>query len=155
MAPPTHGSPWMATHTPRPCRTSTAPPSVQRLLRHTHSYIVLPPLLSVYTTVPNERWREVTQRDQASITLPKCKDFFDTRMTTPCSHFFCSLCIRRCLTNDGRCHTCRAGQCFTEHLISTTDTLPCHPCWYFAHIFCQHSGRIPALFLLNMVTVIL
>ena len=36
-----------------------------------------------------------------------CKDFFDTPMTTSCSHTFCSLCIRRCLTTDGRCPACR------------------------------------------------
>ena len=38
-----------------------------------------------------------------------CKDFFDTPMITSCSHTFCSLCIRRCLTNDGRCPVCRAS----------------------------------------------
>ncbi|KAL8709945.1 MAG: hypothetical protein Q9220_005395 [cf. Caloplaca sp. 1 TL-2023] len=27
---------------------------------------------------------------------------------TSCSHTFCSLCIRRCLTNDGKCPACRA-----------------------------------------------
>ena len=37
-----------------------------------------------------------------------CKDFFDTPMITSCSHTFCSLCIRRCLTNDGKCPACRA-----------------------------------------------
>lgn len=38
-----------------------------------------------------------------------CKDFFDTPMITSCSHTFCSLCIRRCLTNDGKCPACRAA----------------------------------------------
>ena len=37
-----------------------------------------------------------------------CKDFFTTPVITSCSHTFCSLCIRRCLTNDGKCPTCRA-----------------------------------------------
>ena len=37
-----------------------------------------------------------------------CKDFFDTPMITSCSHTFCSLCIRRCLTSDGKCPACRA-----------------------------------------------
>ena len=36
-----------------------------------------------------------------------CKDFFETPMITSCSHTFCSLCIRRCLTTDGRCPACR------------------------------------------------
>ena len=37
-----------------------------------------------------------------------CKDFYDTPMITSCSHTFCSICIRRCLTNDGKCPACRA-----------------------------------------------
>lgn len=36
-----------------------------------------------------------------------CKDFYETPMITSCSHTFCSLCIRRCLTNDGICPVCR------------------------------------------------
>ena len=46
------------------------------------------------------------------------KDFFNTPMITSCSHIFCSLCTRRCLTNDERtipsetkqglrCHMCK------------------------------------------------
>ena len=38
-----------------------------------------------------------------------CKDFYNTPMITSCSHTFCSLCIRRCLTNDGKCPSCRAS----------------------------------------------
>ncbi len=37
-----------------------------------------------------------------------CKDFFTNPVITSCSHTFCSLCIRRCLTADGKCPTCRA-----------------------------------------------
>ncbi|KAH8808771.1 putative DNA repair protein [Xylogone sp. PMI_703] len=36
-----------------------------------------------------------------------CKDFYETPMMTSCSHTFCSLCIRRCLNNDGKCPACR------------------------------------------------
>ncbi|KAK0119582.1 E3 ubiquitin-protein ligase rad18 [Cadophora gregata] len=36
-----------------------------------------------------------------------CKDFYTTPMITSCSHTFCSLCIRRCLNNDGKCPACR------------------------------------------------
>lgn len=39
-----------------------------------------------------------------------CKDFFKTPMITACSHTFCSLCIRRALSNDGKCPLCRASQ---------------------------------------------
>ncbi|KAF5026307.1 hypothetical protein F66182_1599 [Fusarium sp. NRRL 66182] len=39
-----------------------------------------------------------------------CKDFFKTPMITSCSHTFCSLCIRRALSNDGRCPLCRAQE---------------------------------------------
>src|SRR5271170_1866094 len=37
-----------------------------------------------------------------------CKDVFRTPMITSCAHTFCSLCIRQCLSTDGRCPTCRA-----------------------------------------------
>ncbi|KAF5013536.1 hypothetical protein FDECE_459 [Fusarium decemcellulare] len=39
-----------------------------------------------------------------------CKDFFKTPMMTNCSHTFCSLCIRRALSNDGKCPLCRASE---------------------------------------------
>ncbi|KAL8705161.1 MAG: hypothetical protein Q9201_001698 [Fulgogasparrea decipioides] len=45
---------------------------------------------------------------EAALRCQVCKDFFDTPMITSCSHTFCSLCIRRCLTNDGKCPVCRA-----------------------------------------------
>ncbi|KAL8699138.1 MAG: hypothetical protein Q9224_001547 [Gallowayella concinna] len=54
------------------------------------------------TTVPRLSPLESALRCQV------CKDFFNTPMITTCSHTFCSLCIRRCLTNDGKCPTCRA-----------------------------------------------
>lgn len=44
---------------------------------------------------------------EAALRCQVCKDFFNTPMITSCSHTFCSLCIRRCLTMDGRCPTCR------------------------------------------------
>ncbi len=39
-----------------------------------------------------------------------CKDFYDTPMMTSCCHTFCSICIRRCLTSDGKCPICRAEE---------------------------------------------
>lgn len=39
-----------------------------------------------------------------------CKDFFESPMITSCSHTFCSLCIRRCLSADGKCPLCRANE---------------------------------------------
>ena len=44
---------------------------------------------------------------EAALRCQVCKDFFHTPMITSCSHTFCSLCIRRCLTNDGICPVCR------------------------------------------------
>ncbi|KAL1879418.1 hypothetical protein VTK73DRAFT_6950 [Phialemonium thermophilum] len=38
-----------------------------------------------------------------------CKDFYDSPMLTSCNHTFCSLCIRRCLSIDGKCPLCRAA----------------------------------------------
>lgn len=45
---------------------------------------------------------------EAALRCQICKDWYDTPMLTSCSHTFCSLCIRRCLTNDGICPVCRA-----------------------------------------------
>ncbi|KAL9104146.1 MAG: hypothetical protein Q9163_000893 [Psora crenata] len=45
---------------------------------------------------------------EAALRCQVCKDFFDTPMITTCSHTFCSLCIRRCLTSDGLCPACRS-----------------------------------------------
>ncbi|EJT77875.1 DNA repair protein rad18 [Gaeumannomyces tritici R3-111a-1] len=38
-----------------------------------------------------------------------CKDLYDSPMITSCSHTFCSLCIRRSLSVDGKCPLCRAN----------------------------------------------
>ncbi|KAF4337683.1 e3 ubiquitin ligase RAD18 [Fusarium beomiforme] len=39
-----------------------------------------------------------------------CKDFYKTPMITTCCHTFCSLCIRRALSNEGKCPMCRAPE---------------------------------------------
>lgn len=46
---------------------------------------------------------------EAALRCQVCKDFYNTPMITSCSHTFCSLCIRRCLTTDGKCPSCRAS----------------------------------------------
>ncbi|KAJ9635008.1 E3 ubiquitin-protein ligase rad18 [Knufia peltigerae] len=43
----------------------------------------------------------------SSLRCRVCKDFFTTPMMTSCSHTFCSLCIRRYLSQEGRCPACR------------------------------------------------
>lgn len=45
---------------------------------------------------------------EAALRCQVCKDFYQTPMITSCSHTFCSLCIRRCLTSDGKCPACRS-----------------------------------------------
>lgn len=39
-----------------------------------------------------------------------CKDFYHTPVITSCSHTFCSLCIRRSLSDDGKCPICRVDE---------------------------------------------
>ncbi|KAF4436407.1 E3 ubiquitin-protein ligase RAD18 [Fusarium austroafricanum] len=39
-----------------------------------------------------------------------CKDFYKTPMITTCCHTFCSPCIRRALSNEGKCPLCRASE---------------------------------------------
>ncbi|KAL0944603.1 DNA repair protein [Colletotrichum truncatum] len=46
---------------------------------------------------------------EAALRCQVCKDFFKTPMLTSCCHTFCSLCIRRALSNDGKCPLCRAS----------------------------------------------
>ncbi|RDL40010.1 uncharacterized protein BP5553_04350 [Venustampulla echinocandica] len=56
-------------------------------------------------------WLETPLRSVAAVDsalrCQVCKDFYTTPMITSCSHTFCSLCIRRCLNNDGKCPACR------------------------------------------------
>lgn len=47
---------------------------------------------------------------EAALRCQVCKDFYKTPMITSCSHTFCSLCIRRALSNDGKCPLCRASE---------------------------------------------
>ena len=45
---------------------------------------------------------------ETSLRCQVCKDFFDNPVITSCSHTFCSLCIRRCLSSEGKCPACRS-----------------------------------------------
>lgn len=45
---------------------------------------------------------------ESSLRCQVCKDFFDNPVVTSCSHTFCSLCIRRCLSSEGKCPACRS-----------------------------------------------
>lgn len=45
---------------------------------------------------------------ESALRCEVCKDFYKTPMMTSCFHTFCSLCIRRALSNDGKCPLCRA-----------------------------------------------
>ncbi|PYH41570.1 E3 ubiquitin-protein ligase RAD18 [Aspergillus saccharolyticus JOP 1030-1] len=44
---------------------------------------------------------------ESALRCQVCKDFFENPVITSCSHTFCSLCIRRCLSNEGKCPACR------------------------------------------------
>ena len=77
------------------------------------SYSIHLPMDSAFNVADPTDWLETPLSDLApveqALRCQVCKDFFDTPMITSCSHTFCSLCIRRCLTNDGRCPVCRAS----------------------------------------------
>ncbi|RYP37055.1 hypothetical protein DL767_003118 [Monosporascus sp. MG133] len=47
---------------------------------------------------------------EAALRCQVCKDFYKTPMLTSCNHTFCSVCIRRALSNDGKCPLCRASE---------------------------------------------
>ncbi|KAF1994767.1 DNA repair protein rad18 [Amniculicola lignicola CBS 123094] len=44
---------------------------------------------------------------EAALRCEVCKEFYDGPVITACSHTFCSICIRRCITNDGKCPACK------------------------------------------------
>ncbi|KAI0596816.1 hypothetical protein F4775DRAFT_279816 [Biscogniauxia sp. FL1348] len=46
---------------------------------------------------------------EAALRCQVCKDFYRTPMLTSCNHTFCSICIRRALSSDGKCPLCRAS----------------------------------------------
>ncbi|KAF2739025.1 DNA repair protein rad18 [Polyplosphaeria fusca] len=55
---------------------------------------------------------------EASLRCEVCKEFYvNPVITTSCSHTFCSICIRRCLSTDGRCPACKTN-------VSTHQLLP-------------------------------
>ena len=47
------------------------------------------------------------QRLDNSLRCQVCKEFLSAPLITECSHTFCSLCIRRCFTQEQKCPTCR------------------------------------------------
>ncbi|KAI1205803.1 DNA repair protein rad18 [Annulohypoxylon truncatum] len=47
---------------------------------------------------------------EAALRCQVCKDFYKTPMLTSCNHTFCSICIRRALSNDGKCPLCRTTE---------------------------------------------
>jgi DNA repair protein Rad18 len=44
---------------------------------------------------------------EAALRCEVCKEFYDNPVITSCSHTFCSICIRRCISTDGKCPTCK------------------------------------------------
>ncbi|OJJ97192.1 hypothetical protein ASPACDRAFT_124031 [Aspergillus aculeatus ATCC 16872] len=46
---------------------------------------------------------------ESALRCQVCKDFFQNPVITSCSHTFCSLCIRRCLSTEGKCPACRSS----------------------------------------------
>jgi E3 ubiquitin-protein ligase RAD18 len=45
---------------------------------------------------------------ESALRCQVCKEFFDNPVMTSCCHTFCSLCIRRCLSAEGKCPACRS-----------------------------------------------
>ncbi|KAF2645630.1 DNA repair protein rad18 [Massarina eburnea CBS 473.64] len=52
---------------------------------------------------------------EAALRCEVCKEFYNNPVITPCSHTFCSLCIRRCIAVDGKCPACKSA-CQTDKL---------------------------------------
>ncbi|KAF8463515.1 hypothetical protein BDZ91DRAFT_731782 [Kalaharituber pfeilii] len=52
----------------------------------------------------------IIQRLDNALRCQVCKEFLTAPLITECCHTFCSLCIRRCLTSDQKCPSCRAPE---------------------------------------------
>ncbi|KAF2750187.1 DNA repair protein rad18 [Sporormia fimetaria CBS 119925] len=53
---------------------------------------------------------------EAALRCEVCKEFYQNPVITPCSHTFCSLCVRRCISADGKCPACKKG-CQADRLV--------------------------------------
>ncbi|KFY17571.1 hypothetical protein V492_00552 [Pseudogymnoascus sp. VKM F-4246] len=90
-------------------------------LRAIEEYTAFAEVLRVMTTIAPQDitydvpdptdWKGTALDGLAAVESPMrcqiCKEFMTTPMMTSCGHTFCSLCIRRCLANDGLCPACR------------------------------------------------
>lgn len=54
---------------------------------------------------------------EAALRCEVCKEFYNNPVITACSHTFCSLCIRRCISNDGKCPACK-NACQADKLVA-------------------------------------
>ncbi|KAF1839506.1 DNA repair protein rad18 [Decorospora gaudefroyi] len=52
---------------------------------------------------------------EAALRCEVCKEFYTNPVITSCNHTFCSICIRRCITVDGKCPSCKTG-CSSDKL---------------------------------------
>ncbi|KAF1939049.1 DNA repair protein rad18 [Clathrospora elynae] len=52
---------------------------------------------------------------EAALRCEVCKEFYNNPVITSCNHTFCSICIRRCITADGKCPSCKTG-CSSDRL---------------------------------------
>lgn len=46
---------------------------------------------------------------ESALRCQVCKEVYQNPVITSCCHTFCSICIRRCLSNDGKCPVCRTA----------------------------------------------
>jgi E3 ubiquitin-protein ligase RAD18 len=54
---------------------------------------------------------------EAALRCEICKEFYENPVITTCSHTFCSLCIRRCISHDSKCPACRSV-CQADKLVA-------------------------------------
>jgi hypothetical protein len=46
---------------------------------------------------------------EAALRCEVCKEFYENPVITTCSHTFCSICIRRCISKDEKCPVCNTS----------------------------------------------
>lgn len=94
---------------PHPSRTSTPPNALSKS-----------PMDASFDLPDSTDWLSTSlpafEPLEAALRCEVCKEFYSNPVITPCSHTFCSICIRRCIASDGKCPSCKTG-CSSDKLV--------------------------------------
>lgn len=84
-------------------------------------FIYFFPLMNGFIDDPSDFQSSSFQKIDEQLRCPICKELFNTAMMiSTCSHSFCALCVRRCLSEEQVCPKCRK-EAFSNSIIHNYD----------------------------------